>query len=85
MSHIRRCRDSGGLATEYCELTGEVDDDYVSIGRAPDLCPLHTSAGAIAAPSPRRHVDLVQQSAAATTSTWHLRHRRTPAGTFCMC
>jgi len=43
VSHIRRCRASGGLATEYCELTGEVDDDYVSFGHAPDLCPLHSS------------------------------------------
>ena len=41
VSHIRRCRVSGGLASEYCELTGEVDDDYVSFGHAPDLCHLH--------------------------------------------
>ncbi len=41
---IRRCRESGGLATEYCELYGEVDTDYVSIGRAPEICPLHTAA-----------------------------------------
>ena len=41
VSHIRRCRASGGLANEYCELTGDVDHDYVSFGRAPDLCPLH--------------------------------------------
>jgi 1A family penicillin-binding protein len=51
VSHIRRCRASGGLANEYCELTGEVDDDYVSFGHAPDLCPLHTSTGIIAAPA----------------------------------
>lgn len=44
VSHIRRCRISGGLATEYCELLGEVDDDYVSFGHAPDACPLHSSA-----------------------------------------
>jgi membrane carboxypeptidase/penicillin-binding protein len=49
VTHIRRCRISGGLANEYCELAGEVDDDYVSIGRAPDACPLHT--GAPAAPT----------------------------------
>jgi membrane carboxypeptidase/penicillin-binding protein len=48
VSHIRRCRASGGLANQYCELTGEVDDDYVSIGRAPDICPLHT--GVVTAP-----------------------------------
>ena len=42
-SQIRRCRVSGGLATEYCELHGEVDNDLVSIGRAPDLCPLHSA------------------------------------------
>jgi penicillin-binding protein 1A len=41
--HIRRCRESGGLATEYCELHGEVYDDYVSVGRGPDLCILHNS------------------------------------------
>ena len=46
VSQIRRCRASGGLATEYCELHGEVDNDLVSIGRAPDLCPLHSSSHA---------------------------------------
>ncbi len=45
ISHLRRCRASGGTATEYCELTGEVDDDLVSIGRTPEICTLHTSAG----------------------------------------
>lgn len=44
VSHIRRCRVSGGMANEYCELAGEVDDDYVSIGRTPDICPIHSSA-----------------------------------------
>ena len=43
VNHIRRCRTSGGLATEYCELAGEVDDDFVSFGHAPDICPLHSS------------------------------------------
>ena len=54
VSHIRRCKLSGGLATEYCELAGEVEDDYVSFGHSPDLCPLH-STGSIpvdAGPSP---------------------------------
>ncbi len=54
VSQIRRCRASGGLATEFCELHGEVDIDLVSIGRAPDLCPLHSSAtltSPIAAPT----------------------------------
>jgi len=46
ISKIRRCRVSGGLATEYCELHGEVADDLVSIGRAPDLCPLHSTLDA---------------------------------------
>ena len=46
ISHIRRCRASGGLATEYCELTHEVDDDIVSIGRTPEICPLHSSSTA---------------------------------------
>jgi penicillin-binding protein 1A len=46
VTHIRRCRVSGGLATEYCELTGEVDHDYVSIGRRPHLCPVHSSVTA---------------------------------------
>jgi 1A family penicillin-binding protein len=41
VSPIRRCRVSGGLATSYCELAGEVDDDLVSIGRAPDPCLQH--------------------------------------------
>jgi 1A family penicillin-binding protein len=44
ITKIRRCRASGGLATEYCELTHEVDDDIVSIGRAPEICTLHSSA-----------------------------------------
>ena len=43
VTQVRRCRASGGLATEYCELAGEVDNDLVSIGRAPELCPLHSS------------------------------------------
>jgi membrane carboxypeptidase/penicillin-binding protein len=43
ISTIRRCQESGGLATEYCELYAEVKDDLVSIGRAPDRCPLHAS------------------------------------------
>ncbi len=46
ISKIRRCRASGGLATEYCELTHEVDDDIVSIGRSPELCPLHSTVAA---------------------------------------
>jgi hypothetical protein len=40
---IRRCTASGGLATEYCELHGEVVNDLVSIGRSPELCNLHNS------------------------------------------
>ena len=43
VSFIRRCRATGGLATEYCELSGEVANDMVSIGRAPELCTLHNS------------------------------------------
>jgi len=43
ISRIRRCKESGGLANEFCELYGEVSDDLVSIGRAPGLCPLHVS------------------------------------------
>jgi len=52
VTRIRRCRESGGLASEYCELYGEVDTDYVSIGRAPDICPLHSSASAIPTAAP---------------------------------
>jgi penicillin-binding protein 1A len=55
VSPIRRCRLSGGLATEYCELSGEVENDYVSFGHAPDLCPLHTSAPPTSA-SPRMSI-----------------------------
>ena len=40
---IRRCRESGALASGYCELSAEVDDDMVAIGRVPDVCPLHSS------------------------------------------
>jgi penicillin-binding protein 1A len=43
VTSIRRCRLSGDLATEWCELTGEVDHDQVSIGRAPELCTLHAA------------------------------------------
>ncbi|HEX6216348.1 MAG TPA: PBP1A family penicillin-binding protein [Vicinamibacterales bacterium] len=43
ISYIRRCRVTGGLATEYCELSGEVENDMVSLGRAPDICTLHNS------------------------------------------
>ena len=44
ISHIRRCRASGGLATEYCELTHEVDNDIVSVGRTPEICTQHSSS-----------------------------------------
>jgi 1A family penicillin-binding protein len=56
VSHIRRCKESGGLANEYCELAGEAADDYVSIGRTPEICTLHSATGlpmdAVAAPAP---------------------------------
>ena len=52
VTHIRRCRLSGGLANEYCELTGEVDDDDVAIGRSPDICPLHNSTSLTPVPTP---------------------------------
>lgn len=42
VTHIRRCRVSGGLANEYCELTHEVQNDIVSIGRGPEICALHS-------------------------------------------
>jgi 1A family penicillin-binding protein len=45
ITRIRRCKESGGLATEYCEIHGEVDYDLVAVGRAPEPCPLHTSTG----------------------------------------
>lgn len=48
ISRIRRCQESGGLATEYCELRGGVVDDLVANGRVPDLCPLHDSTGVLA-------------------------------------
>jgi len=44
VSRIRRCEESGGLATEYCELYGQVQDEVVAIGHAPERCPLHASA-----------------------------------------
>jgi len=43
VTKIRRCRLSGGLANEYCELNGEVDNDVVAIGRGPEICPLHSA------------------------------------------
>ena len=49
--HIRRCKESGGLATEYCELHSDVVDDYVTVGRGPDLCILHNST-TLAPPAP---------------------------------
>ena len=52
VSHIRRCRATGGLANEYCELTHEVDDDYVSFGHSPDICTLHTSTVVAPVPAP---------------------------------
>ena len=47
ISHIRRCKESGGLAGEYCELHSEVYGDMVGIGRGPDPCPLHTPTGVV--------------------------------------
>ena len=51
VTKIRRCRVSGGLANEYCELNGEVDNDVVAIGRGPDICPLHTATSITPLPS----------------------------------
>ncbi len=51
ITHIRRCKESGGLATEYCELYGEVYGDMVGLGRAPDACPLHTATGLVTPPT----------------------------------
>ncbi len=51
IAHIRRCRESGGLATESCALHGEVYNDYVAIGRGPAICALHDSTTVIAAPA----------------------------------
>ena len=48
VTEIRRCRESGGLATVYCELHGDVEDDLVSMGRSPELCTLHSSTTTIA-------------------------------------
>ena len=55
--HIRRCKESGGLATEYCELHGEVVDDYVSVGRGPDLCILHNTT-TLAPPVPSNSISI---------------------------
>ena len=52
VTQIRRCRVSGGLANEYCELADEVSSDYVSFGHAPDQCALHTSASIASTPAP---------------------------------
>jgi membrane carboxypeptidase/penicillin-binding protein len=65
ISNIRRCRESGGLATEYCELHGEVYADSVAFGRAPELCPLHYSttlptAPAASAPTPTMSISFVR-------------------------
>jgi 1A family penicillin-binding protein len=64
VSHIRRCRASGDLATEYCELTGEVDADYVSIGRAPEICTFHSALAPVVAPD---------AAAPASTISWSIR------------
>jgi 1A family penicillin-binding protein len=58
---IRRCRATGGLANEYCELGGEVFSDYVSIGHSPDLCPLHnatTTSSPVTPPAPLNSIAL---------------------------
>jgi 1A family penicillin-binding protein len=64
VSHIRRCRASGGLANEYCELAGEVESDYVSIGHTPDICTLHSS--------------MVAPASAPSTLTWSYSTPRPP-------
>jgi 1A family penicillin-binding protein len=43
ITQIRRCKATGEMANEYCELSGEVVNDMVSVGRAPELCTLHNS------------------------------------------
>jgi penicillin-binding protein 1A len=60
--HIRRCRESGGLANEYCELLGDVDDDYVSWGREPELCPLHSAASVAPVVAPLNPVSAISWS-----------------------
>jgi 1A family penicillin-binding protein len=51
VTKIRRCRVSGGLANEYCELNGEVDNDVVAIGRSPEICLLHNATSITPAPA----------------------------------
>jgi 1A family penicillin-binding protein len=52
VTRIRRCRESGGLAGDYCELYSDVVTDYVSIGRAPVVCPLHDASTTTTVASP---------------------------------
>lgn len=61
VSAIRRCRASRGLANEHCELAREVITDYVSIGRVPELCPLHgPHAAPVVAPGPTMSISFVR-------------------------
>jgi penicillin-binding protein 1A len=65
---IRRCRETGGVATEYCELHSDVDIDYVSIGREPELCPIHTSSSSIPTEAPAPSTLVVTPTATGTIS-----------------
>ena len=47
---VRVCKESGGLANEYCELAGTAANEFVAVGREPVDCPLH--GGLVAPPSP---------------------------------
>jgi penicillin-binding protein 1A len=55
---VRLCSESGGLATEYCELAGTARNDLIAYGHEPDACPIHTGV-----PTASRPADyVVQQS-----------------------
>ncbi|MEO8678327.1 MAG: PBP1A family penicillin-binding protein [Vicinamibacterales bacterium] len=49
---IRVCKESGGLANQYCELAGTAANEFVAVGREPDDCPLHAALVASWPPAP---------------------------------
>jgi 1A family penicillin-binding protein len=52
---VRICKESGGLANEYCELAGTAAGEFVALGREPDDCAIHgVPAGTPLAPLPNQ-------------------------------
>ena len=65
---VRLCTESGGLATEYCELAGTARNELMAYGRDPEPCPIHTGLPAASRPADYAVQQLTQPQAAPAVS-----------------